>query len=176
MRILKKQEIVGELKEKFERSKVVIATNYVGLNVAQMNALRRKLREAGSEYHVVKNTLLHRAAEGNTAESLRAYFKGNTAIALHFSDPVAPAKVLIDFIKDNNEKLVIKAGSLGGKLVSADGIKALADLPSRDVLLGQLLSVMNGVPTSLVRVLSGVPQKLLNVLTAIKDQRQSAQS
>lgn len=175
MRILKKQEIVGELKDKFERSKVVIATNYVGLNVAQMNALRRKLRETGSEYHVVKNTLLHRAAEGNSAESLRDYFKGNTAIALHFSDPVAPAKVLIDFIKDN-EKLVIKAGSLGGKLVSADGIKALADLPSRDVLLGQLLSVMNGVPTSLVRVLSGVPQKLLNVLTAIKDQRQSAQS
>jgi len=175
VRILKKQEIVGELKDKFERSKVVIATNYVGLNVAQMNALRRKLRETGSEYHVVKNTLLHRAAEGNSAESLRDYFKGNTAIALHFSDPVAPAKVLIDFIKDN-EKLVIKAGSLGGKLVSADGIKALADLPSRDVLLGQLLSVMNGVPTSLVRVLSGVPQKLLNVLTAIKDQRQSAQS
>uniref|UniRef100_A0A7C4W818 Large ribosomal subunit protein uL10 n=1 Tax=Desulfatirhabdium butyrativorans TaxID=340467 RepID=A0A7C4W818_9BACT len=175
MRILKKQEIVGELKDKFERSKVVIATNYVGLNVAQMNALRRKLRETGSEYHVVKNTLLHRAAEGNTVESLKGYFKGNTAIALHFSDPVAPAKVLIDFIKEN-EKLVIKAGSLGGKLVSADGIKALADLPSRDVLLGQLLSVMNGVPTSLVRVLSGVPQKLLNVLTAIKDQRQSAES
>ncbi len=175
MRILKKQEIVGELKEKFERSKVVIATNYVGLNVAQMNALRRKLRETGSEYHVVKNTLLHRAAEGNTAESLREYFKGNTAVAFHLSDPVAPAKVLIDFMKEN-EKLVIKAGSLGGKLVSVDGIKALADLPSRDVLLGQLLSVMNGVPTSLVRVLSGVPQKLLNVLTAIKDQRQSAES
>lgn len=172
MRILKKQEIVGELKDKFAKSKVVIATNYIGLNVAEMNSLRRKLRESGSEYHVVKNTLLHRASEGNTAEPLRVYYQQNTAIALNYTDPVAPAKVLIEFAKENG-KLIIKAGALDGKLVSADGIKALAELPSRDILLGQLLSVMNGVPTSLVRVLSGVQQKLVNVLLAIQDQKQA---
>lgn len=172
MRILKKQEIVGELKDKFAKSKVVIATNYIGLNVAEMNSLRRKLRESGSEYHVVKNTLLHRASEGNAAEPLREFYQQNTAVALSYSDPVAPAKILVEFAKDN-PKLIIKAGALNGKLVSANGIKALADLPPRDVLLGQLLSVMNGVPISLVRVLSGVQQQLVNVLLAIQDQKQA---
>lgn len=172
MRILKKREIVGELREKFSNSKVVIATNYIGLNVAEINSLRRKLRESGSEYHVVKNTLLYRASEGNSAEPLREFYQNNTAVAINFTDPVAPAKVLMEFAKDN-AKLIIKGGALNGKLVSADGIKALAELPSRDVILAQLLSVMNGVPTSLVRVLSGVQQKMLNVLLAIKEQKQA---
>ena len=173
MRLDQKIQIVDEFNDKFTRSKVVIATSYTGLNVAQMSQLRRKLLESGSEYHVVKNTLLVRASTGNDIEVLQDLFNGTTGVALNYTDPVAPAKVLMDFAKDN-EKLVIKGGSLNGKRISFDGIQALATLPSREALLGQLLSVMNGVPTAFVRVLSNIPQNFMNVLSAIKDQKENA--
>jgi large subunit ribosomal protein L10 len=92
---------------------------------------------------------------------------------LSYDDPVAPAKVLTQFAKEN-EKLEIRAGLLNGKVLDAGAIKALAGLPSREVLLGQLLSVMNEVPTSFVRTIAEIPRSLLNVLTAIKDQKEAA--
>jgi large subunit ribosomal protein L10 len=104
---------------------------------------------------------------------IKDYFKGPSAVAISYEDPVAPAKVLTQFAKDNN-KLEIKVGVLNGKVLDAQSIKALASLPSREVLLAQLLSTLNAVPTSFVRVLAEVPRSLLNVLTAIKDQKEAA--
>lgn len=173
MKLDEKIQIVDEFRQKFLKSKVVIATSYIGLNVAQMSLLRRKLLESGSEYHVVKNTLLRRASADNDMAVLQPHFKGTTGIALNYVDPVAPAKVLMDFSKDN-EKLFIKGGALNGKQITPESIQALATLPSREVLLGQLLSVMNGVPTALVRVLNNIPQNFMNVLSAIKDQKENA--
>jgi len=170
--INKKKQIAEELKGRFEKSNLVILTDYKGLDVAAMNALRRKLREANTEYQVVKNSLLVRASEGNDVALIKDQFKGPSAVALSGDDPVAPAKVLADFVKEN-KKFEIKVGVLNGKIIDTDGIKALSSLPSREVLLAQVLSAMNAVPTSLVRALADVPRRFVNVLQAIKDQKEA---
>lgn len=173
MKIQEKQAIVEDLQEKFRRSKVVIVTDYKGLNVDKMNALRRKLREENVEYRVVKNTLLTRAAKDTDVAAIESHFTGPSAVAMSFEDPVAPAKVLTDFAKEN-EKLEIRVGVLKGKVLELADIKSLSSLPSREILLGQLLSTMNGVPGGFVRTLAAVPRGLLNVLVAIKDQKEAA--
>jgi large subunit ribosomal protein L10 len=168
-----KQEIVAALREKFDAAKVVIVTDYKGLDVAQMNDLRRKLREADVAYRVVKNTMLIRAVQDTDAEQLVDVFKGPSAIALADKDPVAPAKVLMRFAKDN-DKLEIKAGVMDGKLLDLVAIGALSKLPSREELLAQMLTAMNAVPRSLVNALADVPRRLVNVLNAIKEQKEAA--
>jgi large subunit ribosomal protein L10 len=173
VKLTEKQQIVEDLKGKLATTKVVIVTDYKGLNVAQMTDLRRKLSEANVEYRVVKNTLLTRAAEGTDAALLADVFKGPSGIALSFDDPVAPAKVLTQFAKDN-KKLEIKAGVMDGKVLDLDAISALSKLPSREELLAQVLSAMNAVPSGLVRALADVPRRMVNVLNAIKDQKAAA--
>ena len=173
MKLDQKKEITNDLRERFERAQIVIVTDYKGLDVMTMNALRRKLREVDVEYQVVKNTLLIRASEETDVTAIKEAFKGPSAVAISYEDPVAPAKVLTEFSKDN-DKLEIKAGVMNGKALDLQGIKALSSLPSREVLLGQVLAAMNGVPTAFVRTLSGVLGQFLNVLTAIKDQKEAA--
>lgn len=173
MKIEDKKQIVEDLKGKFATTKVVIVTDYKGLNVAQMTELRRKLSEANVEYKVVKNTLLKRASEGTDAMMLADVFKGPSGVAFSFDDPVAPAKVLTQFAKDNN-KLEIKAGVMDGKLLGLNAIEALSKLPSREELLAQVLSAMNAVPAGFVRALADVPRRMVNVLNAIKDQKAAA--
>jgi len=168
-----KKKIVEELHERLVKSKVVIVTDYKGLNVETMTELRRKLREEQIDYQVVKNTLLIRAAKETGVALIQGQLKGPSAIALSFDDPVAPAKVLMEFAK-KNEKLEIKAGVMEDRVLDLASIKALAALPSRETLLSQLLSAMVGVPTGLVRVLNGIPQKLMYALQAIKDQKEAA--
>lgn len=168
-----KKKIAAAIHDSFEKSKVVILTDYKGLDVSAMNDLRRKLRAADVEYKVVKNTLIARAADGTDAELIKEHFKGPSALALSYEDPVAPAKVLVDFAK-NNKVFEIKIGVMDGKVIDANAIKALSTLPSREVLLGQVLSAMNAVPTSLVRALNNVMVNLLNVLQAIGDQKEAA--
>ncbi len=170
MKIEQKEAIVSELKEKFSQAKVVIVTDYKGLDVASLNGLRGRLREKDVEYHVVKNTLLRRAADGNDLALISDCLVGPSAVAYSLDDPVAPAKILTEFAKEN-DALEIKAGAMEGRALDVAAIKALSNLPSREQLVGQLLSVMNGIPTALVRVLNGVPQQFLNLLTAVKDQK-----
>lgn len=171
MKLENKKEIVVKLQEKFSRAKLVVLTDYKGLNVAAMNDLRAKLREAGVDYQVVKNTLLRRAAEGTEVAAISDSFAGPSAVALSLDDPVAPAKVLVDFSKAN-EKLEIKAGVMEGKVLDAAAVKALSALPSQEVLLAKLLSVMIAVPTGLVTVLNEVPATFVRVLAAIRDQKE----
>ncbi len=173
MQIDEKKKIVENLREIFSKSKVLIVTDYKGLNVTTINELRRKLREADVEYKVAKNSLLVRASEDTDVSLIAENFKGPIAIAISYDDPVAPAKVLMQFAK-NNAKLEIKAGVMDGKVLDLSAIKALSELPSQEVLLGKLLSVLNGVPTSLVVALNNIPVKLLNVLQAIKEQKEAA--
>jgi len=170
--INEKKQIVDQLRVRFEKSIIVILTDYKGLDVASMNALRRKLREANAEYYVVKNSLLALASEDNDVKLIKEQFKGPSAIALSHNDPVAPAKVLTDFAKEN-KSFEVKVGVLNGKIVDTNGIKALSSLPSREVLLAQVLAVMNAVPTSLVTALSDVPRRFINVLQAIKDKQEA---
>ena len=173
MKLDEKKKIVDELKDKFSKSKVVIVTDYKGLDVTTINSLRRELRESQVEYRVVKNTLLIRAAENTDLAMIKDNFKGPSAIAISYEDPVAPAKVLTDFAKDH-EQLDIKAAVMEGRALDLAAIKALSKLPSREAIVGQLLSVMTGVPTGLVRALSDIPRRLLNVLGAVKNQKEAA--
>ena len=173
MKLEQKQQIADDLRDRFSKSAIIVVTDYKGLDVAAMNDLRRKLRAEDVEYQVVKNTLLVRASEDNDVALIKDYFKGPSAIALSYDDPVAPAKVLSQFAKDNN-KLEIKIGVMNGQVLDANAINALAKLPSREVLLGQFLSTLNAVPTSFVRTIAEVPRSFVSVLAAIRDQKEAA--
>lgn len=168
-----KKKIVEDLKEKFARSKVVILTDYKGLDVTTINTLRRKLRESQVEYQVVKNTLLIRAAQDTDLAMIKDNFSGPSAIAISYEDPIAPAKVLTDFAGEH-QQLEIKAAVMGGKVLDFAAIKALSKLPSREELIGQLLSGLIGLPTGLVRALSDIPRRFVSVLAAVKNQKEAA--
>lgn len=168
-----KQDLVSELHEKFDQKKILILVDYKGLNVPKINDLRTRLREAGVEFKVVKNTLLVRAAKDTDVDEIRQHFEGPSAVAMSYDDPVVPAKALFEFAKDNT-KLEIKAGVMGGTALDVEGIRRLSELPSREVLLGQVLGAMNAVPGGLVRALSNVPERLLYALQAIRDQKEAA--
>ncbi|MBT8341704.1 MAG: 50S ribosomal protein L10, partial [Desulfatitalea sp.] len=116
MDIEKKKQFVEQLHERMERCKVVILTDYKGLDVATVTELRDKLREANLEYQVIKNTMLRRASEGTGVESIKSYFKGPSAIVISYDDPVAPAKIITNFAKDH-EKLEIKVGVMDGQVL-----------------------------------------------------------
>ena len=172
MRLDKKKEIVKNLHEKFSRSKVIIVTDYKGLDVTTINDLRRKLGEEKIEYKVVKNSLLIRASDETDVALIKDYFKGPSAVALSYDDPVAPAKILTKF-SEEYKQLEIKTGVMDGKVLDVGAIKKISTLPGREELLGQFLSVANGVATGFVRVLNAVPVQFLNVLQAIKEQKEA---
>ena len=160
-----KEQIVSELQGKLKEAKLGVLTSFSGMNVAKMETLRTALRKSNAELKVVKNTLLGIASKETDFSILADHFKWPVAVVLSHKDPVGPTKVLIDFAKKNPE-LEIKIGVLDGKLLTKSDIAALAELPSRDVLLGKLVSVMAAVPTSFVTVLSGVPRSFVQVLNA----------
>ncbi|OUM95040.1 MAG: 50S ribosomal protein L10 [Thermobacillus sp. ZCTH02-B1] len=139
--IEEKARLVEEITQKLRESAATVLTDYRGLNVAQVTELRRKLREAGVEFKVLKNTLVRRATAQAELTELDAALTGPTAIAFGKDDPVAPAKILSEFAKEN-EALQIKGGVVEGRVVSVEEIKALANLPSREALLSMLLSML----------------------------------
>jgi len=167
----RKQEIASELNARFARAQVVILTDYKGLNVKALTELRRRLKEVGVEYRVVKNSLLDRAAVDTDVAGIREHFVGPSAIALSDDDPVTPAKVLTQFAKEN-DKLDIRVGVLNGRTLTPADIRSLADLPPREVLLAQVLGALQAVPASLVRTLNAVPASLVNVIQAVKAERE----
>lgn len=173
MKLSQKKQITEELQQKFLKSKVVIVTDYKGLDVTTLNLLRKNLRDLDIEYKVAKNTLLIRASQETEIALIKDTFKGPNAVAISYDDPVAPAKVLTEFA-GQHKALEIKMGVMGGKVLDLNAIKALSALPSREVLLGQLLSAFNGVPGSFVRTLGAIPIQFLNVLEAIKAQKEDA--
>ena len=162
--------MVEALSEKLGKAEAVFLADFQGLKVDKITDLRRKVREAGGEFEVAKNTLVKRAVNGTDNECLKDQLAGNNALGTTAEDPAALAKALVTFAKDN-DKLVIKGGAMGGKPLSFDQVKAMADLPSRDVLLATMLGTMNAVPSGFVRVLAAVPQNLMYALAAIRDQK-----
>ncbi len=168
-----KASVVEELQGKLSQAKLAVVADYQGLTVSVFEELRRELKKNDAEVRVAKNTLLRRAVQGTPLEVLDSHFAGATAIAVSYSDPVASAKVVTNFVKDHPE-FEIRSASLDGKLLSTDDLVALSKLPSKEVLLAQLLSVMQAVPTGFVRVLNGVPQKMVYLLQALKDSKEQA--
>jgi large subunit ribosomal protein L10 len=167
-----KEQIVAALQKKLKTANMGVLTSFSGMNVEKMEALRNALRKSDAEWKVVKNTLLRIASEGTEFSIIADHFKWPVAVVLSYKDPVGTAKVLIDYAKKNPE-LEIKVGVLSGKALTKDDLNVLADLPSREVLLGKLVSVMAAVPTSFVTVLSAVPRGLVQVLNAYCDKKKT---
>lgn len=161
-----KAQLVAEIREKFNKSTGVVLADYRGLTVAQVTRLRAELRQAGVEYRVLKNTLVRRAANEVGVQGLDPYLEGPTALAFS-ADPVAPAKVLSEFAK-TNKNFQIKAGVVEGKVVGPDGVKALADLPPREVLLAQVLRGMQAPLAGMANVLQGPIRKFAYALEALR--------
>lgn len=168
-----KEQVAAELHERLKDFKIAVLAGYSGMDVAKMTALRVALRKSNVELRVVKNTLLSIASRGTELSALEGQFRGPLTVAIARGDEVEATKALIDFAK-KNEKLQIKAAVMGGRALSPEQLLVLAELPSREVLLGQLLSVMVAAQTSLVRVLSGVPRSFVQVLNAYKEKKASA--
>lgn len=166
-----KSAVVSGLNDSFNRAKFTVVTDYCGLTVSQLQELRIDLRKCDSEIKVAKNTLLKKAAANTKSELLADDFTGTTAVVMSYADPVGPAKALAKFA-ETHTKFQIRCAALDGDKLTIDDLIALSKLPSRDALLGQLLSVLNAVPTGLVQVLSAVPRTFLYGLQAIKDQKE----
>lgn len=168
-----KSAIVAELNDSFNRAKFAVVADYCGLKVSELQQIRVELRNCDSEIRIAKNTLLKKAAENTGSSLLRDDFSGTTAVVIAYADPVGPAKVVAKFA-DDHEKFRIRSAFFEGERLDVDRIIALSKLPSKEILLGQVLSVMNAVPTGLVRVLSGVPRTFLYGLQAIKEKKEQA--
>ncbi len=168
-----RQVTVDALTEQLKGSPNVYVTDFSGLNVLRMTELRRRLRGAGVQYVVVKNTLAQRAFQANGVSQLDEHLSGPTGLVLAGTDPVAGAKVLSDFAREF-EKPAIKIGLLDGKPVTADQVKRLASLPSRDVLLGQLAGYMQSPMAQFAGVMNEMLNQVVGALEALRSQRSAA--
>lgn len=154
-----KQAVVSDIVDKLNRSQTVVFYDYRGLSVAQVTDLRNKLREAGVEYRVLKNTMVSRAAKEVGITGLDEVLNGPSALAFGYDDPAAPAKILSDFAKAAKIS-EIKGGIFEKQAISLDRVKALAALPSKEQLLTQVAIGLNGVTSKFVRTLAALRDKL----------------
>lgn len=156
--------MVASLNGVFSKTAVVVVAHYAGLTVAEMTALRGRMREAGASVKVAKNRLAKLALRGTEAEHISDLFKGPTVIA-YSNDPVSAPKVAIDFAK-TNEKLVILGGAMGKTNLSPDGVKALASLPSLDELRARLVGMIQTPATRIAQLTNAPAGKLARVIGA----------
>jgi large subunit ribosomal protein L10 len=163
-----KEKEVQEIKDKLSQAKVLVLTDYRGLDVPRINQLRNQLREQGGEYRVVKNTLTRIAVKELGCDALDKHLEGPTAIAFGYEDETALAKVLIKFGKEN-DALKVKAGLLEGVFISPEKIKSLSELPAREALLGQVLGAFQAPLYSLAGVLSANIRSLAYALKAVQE-------
>ena len=159
-----KREFVDQLAAVFAETSMVVVSRNDGLTVADVTALRVKMREAGAQYKVAKNRLAHLALEGTRFDGLKPMLKGPTALAWS-QDPVAVAKVAVEFAK-TNEKFVLVGGALGTQMLDASGVKALAELPSLDQLRAKLLGLIQAPATKVAGVLQAPAGQLARVFAA----------
>tara|TARA_Y100000780_G_C13654214_1_gene405925 strand:- start:252 stop:854 length:603 start_codon:yes stop_codon:yes gene_type:complete len=167
-----KQALVASLNETFAGASIVVVSHYSGLSVAEMEALRGKVREADAGFKVTKNRLARIALEGTQFEGMADLFKGPTAIT-YSTDPVAAAKVTADFAKEN-EKLQIVGGSMGSQILDAEGIQQLAKLPSLDELRSKIIGVLQAPAQRMATVTQAPAAQLARVFQAYADKGEAA--
>jgi len=166
-----KEQLVVELKEKIGGAKALYYTDFTGLNVKSMTELRRRLRKQGVEYVVIKNTLALRAV--NESGLVGERLKGPTGIVVA-KDPVAAAKVITDFAKENDKRPTVKGGMFDGRAVNAAQVAKLANMPSREQMLSQLGGYMQAPMTQMVSVMNSLLSNFAGVVEALKAQREAA--
>ena len=169
-----KVEMVEELHGMFSRAKSAVVANYQGIDAEGITALRVHMRSRSVDFRVVKNTLARRAAKDTSLEVLGEDFKGPISILVGFEDAVAPAKALADFAKsDATKSPEVICGVVEGKKVSPGEVQALAELPSREELISQMLSVFQGPTTNFVGVFSSLLRKLVGTLDAVREKKET---
>ncbi len=170
-----KQKIVADLAVRLQNATAGVLVEYKGINVEKDTQLRNSFREAGIRYDVIKNTLLKLAAKQAGIEGLDAVLEGTTSLATSDTDVVAPAKVLSEFLKKNDKlEMKVKAGFIDGKFIQAADVKNLADLPSKEVLVAQVLGGLNSPIYGLANVLVGNIRGLAVALNAIVEKKQAS--
>jgi large subunit ribosomal protein L10 len=166
-----KEQLVVELKEKMVGAKALYYTDFTGLNVKRMTELRRRLRKQGIEYVVIKNTLALRAV--NESGLVGERLKGPTGLVVA-KDPVAAAKVLSDFAKENDKRPAVKGGLFDGRAVDAAQVAKLANMPSRDQMLSQLGGYMQAPMTQFATVMNSLLSNFAGAVEALRKQREAA--
>lgn len=162
-----KIKVVGELHKKFGKAEAVILTDYRGLNVAQLTEMRNRLRGCRAEYRVIKNTLALRAAEGTDVSKVGDHFTGTTGVIISYDDIVTPVRVLTEYI-NKFEAFKVKAAVLEGIVFDPARLKGVANLPSREVLIGKAVGSIKAPLCGLVGTLQGVMRSLIFVLKALE--------
>jgi len=165
-----KQKVVQQLQDKIDKAGLIIFTDYRGLNVEEMTALRDRLRIPGVEYRVVKNTMMEFALDNCGYKEITNQIEGPNAVLFSEDDLVTPAKTIYEFIKER-KKLEVKIGILQGQVVDPDRLKALAELPPKEVLLGQVVGTLQAPITSLVYVLNANITGLARVIDQIREKK-----
>jgi len=168
-----KAQVIAETRDDFERAKAAVLADYRGLTVHQMGQLRRKLAERGVVLKVIKNTLIKRAADEAGVEGLDPYLSGPTAVAFSYDDPVVAAKLMAEAIREFR-RMEIKAGVLGKSAFDARAVRSLADLPSREVLLGKLVGTLNAPIQQLAWVLNAPLSNLARALDQVRLQKEAS--
>lgn len=166
-----KAAVIEELSEKLKDAQAIVVAEYRGLSVESVTKLRQEARSSGVYLRVLKNTLARRAVAGTPFEALSDKMVGPLIYGIS-TDPVAAAKVLVNFAK-SNDKLVLAAGAMPGQVMDVDGVKALATMPSREELLAKLLGTMQAPIATFVRTLNEVPTKFVRGLAAVRDQKET---
>lgn len=169
---IQKEELVATLHQAFDETNLLVVTHQTGLTVAEVSNLRREMRQAGASYRVAKNRLTRRALEGTKFQALQPLFTGPTAVA-YSADPVAAAKICVEFAK-KNEKLTIIGGALNGEELDTGQITALAKLPSLDALRGKLIGVLQAPATKVAGVLQAPAAQLARVVSAYASRDEAA--
>ena len=165
-----KAAIIEQVRSRAAEASIVVVTDFKGMSVEELTALRVKIRQAVGEYYVVKNTLARIALSDTTHAVISGNFKENCAIALGFSDPVAVAKAVSDFAKDS-KLFGVRCGSLEGKALSQSDVDALAKMPSKEQLIAQALGTMNQIPTGLVSLMANMIRPLLYALKDLESKK-----
>jgi large subunit ribosomal protein L10 len=169
-----KAEQVQQLTDKLKKAKVAVLTDYRGLKVSQIQDLRGRLRTGGVEYRVVKNTLARRAADAAGYKALESELKGPVAIAFGYDDLSLPPRLINEFVRTTRLKVEVMGGLVEGRVFNRDQIRQLADLPSREVLIAQLLGTLQSPVGQLVGIMQTPLQQLLGVLEAYKSKLEAA--
>lgn len=168
-----KKQAVQEIQSRLQDASLIVFTDYRGLNVGEMNELRGKFKTVGAEYKVLKNTLTRFALNNTGLEELIPYTEGPNAILFTSGEPVEPAKILFDFAK-THKNLEVKAGLLEGKVIGVDQIKGLSTLPSREVLVAQVLGGLQAPLYGFAYVLQANLSGLVRALDAIREQKEAS--
>ena len=169
-----KESFVSDLRDRIKKAPVVYLTDYTGLDVKAMTALRRSIRATGAEYLVVKNRLAKRAFAETELPDVTESLQGPTGVILGYEDAVAPAKALSDFAKDHDKKPVFKLGIMDNKILQPEQVDAIAKLPSRDVLYAMLAGALEAPMAALTSVLEAKIQETAGLIDALREEREKA--